>query len=762
MNRSKSRLIVLCLGFVLTVALLLGISLLSASALGPTMGSCGPGLQWTFNESTGELNIHPTAVINDRYTYEMDDYSSSSINNTPPWREYHSYAITSVVIEEGVTSIGNYAFYYLPNLESVTIAESVKSIGDAAFGYCRSLEEIDLPNKLESLGASAFFYCESLKEVSVPDTVGEILESWFYSCYELERVSLPTGITQIPYGFFHDCRSLTYTIPNTVTHIESAAFFGCESLTYVNLPEGLTYLGDESFARCTGLQSFHIPSTVTEIGWQIIRGSDNIRTLTVAGGNPVYASTGNCVLTRKDSYVIFGCSGSDLAEATGVKGIADYAFDSCIGLTEITIPASVEYLGEWAFAYCEELAKVTILASIDTIPRSCFTSCYALTSLTVPDKVTTIKDSAFNACTSLESVYIPASVTYIEQNAFGNCYNLSSVTLELPLRWYCKAPWYDEYELAEFDPYDPADVAADLRSSSLVYIRKDPPPAGTITGASMLLGESITMKYYAYLDENTIDAVMRFTFKNSVYHSDGFFDPESGEYGFYFNWIAPQCLNDEIKAELLLIAEDGTETLLDVVESYSVRQYCDDALADDPYNDYLVYLLADLLNYGAAAQEYVNYKTDDLCNRGFEAMPTVWEDLEETDFSITLSPYQDTRLYSVGMKFDYCNYLYFKFKAEDINRVTVLINGTEYDQDFFHTEDGVTYILYTYNLFAYEFDDIFTVELCLDGDVIQTLTYSVKSYVYSMQDSHSQTMAALAKALYRYGISAYNYYYYGW
>ena len=272
----------------------------------------------------------------------------------------------------------------------------------------------------------------------------------------------------------------------------------------------------------------------------------------------------------------------------------------------------------------------------------------------------------------------------------------------------------------------------------------------------MTAGEALTLNYYTKIwpwgDYGNIQ--MRFTYHDEVYYTDGIYDEASDEYVFSFSGISPQCMNDSVKAELVLCDWGGK--VVYVKESYSIRQYCDDALAANPDNKALATLLADLLAYGDAAQDYTGFNADTPVSEGFAAAPSEWEAVTDTDFTLSDKTRDDIRFTSAGVRFGHVNRLYFKIKAADLTGVTLTVNGKTYTaEDLTLVEDTTdTYILYTDPIYATEFDKVFTAELCADGEVIQTLTYSVRSYVYAKQNSENTEMAALVRALYMYGRSA--------
>ena len=282
------------------------------------------------------------------------------------------------------------------------------------------------------------------------------------------------------------------------------------------------------------------------------------------------------------------------------------------------------------------------------------------------------------------------------------------------------------------------------------------PTESKLTSASVSLGQSLALNYYATLTPAHTAAQMRFTYHGETITVDGILDETTGEYKFTLGRIPPQCMGDNVKAELILISEDGTETVLDVKETYSIREYCDAVLAANPDNKALATLLADLLLYGDASRKYTNYKEGTPVSDGFPVAPSEWEDVTDTDFTLSDKTRDDIRFTAAGVRFAYVNRLYFKLKAADLTGVTLTVNGKTYTaEDLALVEDTAdTYIFYTDPVYATEFDKVFTAELSVDGEVIQTLTYSVKSYVYAKQNGENAEMAALARALYAYGRSA--------
>lgn len=165
-----------------------------------TSGTCGADLRWTLED--GVLTISGSGPM-DGYSFHSVSAGEYSYEGAAPWRGI----ITEVIIEDGVTSIGEYAFDECFSLRKITIPESVISIGWGAFRSCMSLESVTLPTGITNIGRMAFYECTSLKEVTIPENVTTILDYAFSECYSMEAITIPSGVTEIGFSAFRDWTS---------------------------------------------------------------------------------------------------------------------------------------------------------------------------------------------------------------------------------------------------------------------------------------------------------------------------------------------------------------------------------------------------------------------------------------------------------------------------------------------------------------------------------------------------------------------------
>ena len=401
--------------------------------------------------------------------------------------------IKNVIINNGVTSIGNFAFHGCENLINITIPDSVTSIGLCAFEYCSSLTNITIPNSVTSIGKGAFSNCTSLTSINV-DSNNEKYMSDKGVLYTKDKKSLIQypckkegteyiilqGVTSIGYGAFSNCTSLTsITIPNGVTSIGNFAFCRCTNLTNITVPNSVTSIGWYAFYCCTYLTNITIPNSVTSIGDSAFKDCTSLTSITIPNS-----------VTSICGYAFEFCSSlTSITIPNSVTSIGDSAFKDCTSLTSITIPNSVTSIGndvfngcisltsinvdsnnekymsdngvlytkdkkilikypgkkegteylilqgvesieDYAFYRCTSLTNITIPNSVTSIGQEVFSDCRRLTNITIPNSVTSIGSNAFEYCRSLTNIVIPSSVTSIGYLAFYDCESLTSINVD--------------------------------------------------------------------------------------------------------------------------------------------------------------------------------------------------------------------------------------------------------------------------------------------------------------------------------------------
>ncbi|MBQ4528409.1 MAG: leucine-rich repeat domain-containing protein [Clostridia bacterium] len=307
MKRMSSLLLIVCF-----VAGMITSLSCAADAASIDSGTCGAGLTWEIEDTT--LVISGSG--------DMTNWSEYS---HVPWRSISS-SVKNVIIDEGVTSIGNYAFYGFSELSSISIPNSVTCIGDYAFYECISLTGISIPNGVTSIGDDAFAWCLNLESINIPNSVTSLGNGVFYWCIALSDILLSDSVTLIGNSAFYRCISLTdVSIPSGVTSINADTFCRCIELKSISMPEGITSVSDRAFYECISLEIINIPNSVAWIGENTFYGCSSLISINIPDS-----------LTR----------------------IEDGAFERCEALAQIDIPNTVTSIGEWAFYRCNSLSDV--------------------------------------------------------------------------------------------------------------------------------------------------------------------------------------------------------------------------------------------------------------------------------------------------------------------------------------------------------------------------------------------------------------------
>ena len=458
MKKILSLFLILCI----IISILMTIPITVSAA---TSGTCGDNLTWSL-DNEGTLTINGSG---DMYDFSM--------NSVAPWHE--SYLnITSVIINDGITNVGDYAFYpcsqlinvVIPKsvtkigasafsscvkLTSVTIPDGVTDIGVGAFSSCANLKTIIIPNSVTHIGDSAFRRCANLETVTISDSLTSIGEATFSFCYDLKNVNIPYGVTNIGAYAFHNCTRLSnISIPNTVTTIGKYAFADCDSLvnialpseltiineymfymcdvlSNINIPSGVTIIGKSAFAQCYNLTDITIPSSVKSIGGSAFRlcsSLTNVNTESISTWlNIDFAGFESNPLRYASHFYLNGELQTNINIPSNVSKIKAYAFSYYGHLSNITIPETVTSIGEGAFYKCSNLTKVEIPQSVINIADSAFSYCSGLTNLTIPSSITNIGKNTFSNCVGLTRVAIPKEITSIKIYAFDNCNSLTDV-----------------------------------------------------------------------------------------------------------------------------------------------------------------------------------------------------------------------------------------------------------------------------------------------------------------------------------------------
>lgn len=313
------------------------IIVLTGTAFAAESGSCGKNLTWSFSD--GVLTISGKG--------EMSNYAPDGAN-VAPWRAHN---IEKVVIKQGVTSVGKYAFLGEATIREVSLPSSVVTINQSAFHHCTSLETISFPEGLQYIWGEAFANCGELFKVELPDSLVTLYGGAFRSCWELSEV----------------------VIGDNLKTVGNEAFAYCQKLESVKFGQSVDTIGEGAFEKCISLTSVSFPNSVKIIY------------------DRAFSDTG---LT-------------ELSFGNGIQEIWHYAFAGT-KIKNITIPDSVTFFGREVFSM-SDLESVTIGAGITALDNLAFGNCLKLSSLTFGPSIQSVHDSAFFDCDGLKNVYFQGS-----------------------------------------------------------------------------------------------------------------------------------------------------------------------------------------------------------------------------------------------------------------------------------------------------------------------------------------------------------------
>ncbi len=378
----------------------------------------------SYNSYSGDI------VIPESVSYNGKDYIVNAIDEKA---FYNCSGLTSVIIPNTITIIGNNAFNGCSALTGIDIPNSIFIIGDYAFRNCTGLLNVNIPDSLSTIGAYSFYGCSGLTSLTIGKSIASIGNNAFNSCNNLkeltwnainctsngnmstsniEHVTIGPEVEVLPYYFVSGSKITEVSIPNSVTAINGEAFSYCSNLTSIEIPNSVTLIGSSVFQNCSSLTNIELPNSITNIYRMTFYGCSELKSINIP-----------------DS----------------VKTIGVHAFNNCSSLMRVNIPSSVVAIGGNAFINCNALSKVIIsnLTSWNNIifedatanplyySHHLYMNGQEIKQLVIPEGVTSIGNYAFVNGTSFLELTLPTTLESIGNYAFVGCKRLTNVSMGL-------------------------------------------------------------------------------------------------------------------------------------------------------------------------------------------------------------------------------------------------------------------------------------------------------------------------------------------
>ncbi len=397
---------------------------------------------YAFSDCDAVTTLSIRANVVEEYAYEdMDGLISATLYGATVGDGvfYDCDALETVVIDGGVNSIGNDAFYSCGKIKNVTFEESKAAqpttliLGYQIHGtdeqgpfYDAPLERVDWKRNIsytlannsaidgDDEGLFSGSYKGNLKTVNIGAQVNSI-PSYTFAKSGVTSITIPASVTSVGENAFIDCDALTSAIIGSST-LGSNMFDGCGNLATVTIDGTLDAINVDAFTGCSNLSTLNISGSVGSIGDGAF-DSFNLTSLNISGH---VGTIGANAFDDNDDMTSFTVTGTGSIGTIGAK-----AFDDCDALT-VDIKGPVDRVCSYAFSDCDAITTLSIRAGV--VEDYAYEDMDGLISATLYGA--TVGSYVFYDCNNLQTLVIDGGVNKIGNNAFDQCNSLSSVTFE--------------------------------------------------------------------------------------------------------------------------------------------------------------------------------------------------------------------------------------------------------------------------------------------------------------------------------------------
>ena len=794
-------------------------------------GKCGDNAWWKFND--GVFTVWGNGAVTDTKDFASYKTKTTSVVVEKGITEIGGFSgftiLTDISFSESIKSIKSSAFQDCEKLEKIDLTKGMEEIGDWAFAGCVKLNNITLGENITKIGYNAFAGCSGLKKVMMNARLENEQQAFWKAGTEGIDVVYGKGITKIG-SLFTKSTVRSVEIPEGVKTIGDSAFTDCEKLEKIELPESMEQVGQYAFEGCRGVSHLKIksPNCIYDQSFGSFPGlGEKADNLTVEFGEKV---------TEIPRLIRMGGNVKHIKFDGEVEKIGSSVFDGWSNIEEIEIPESVKEIGDWAFVGCVKLSNITLGPNITTVGYGAFYGLTNLTTVTLPSKLKDIAGNAFANCKNLkeyivsdenkdlsakdgvlygkdetELISYPAgkddqtefdmlsmNVDTIREGAFDGNTALKSVKIGDDVQTIGEEAFANVSDALTLHVYKNsyADEYAKENEVPVEYLSEEVEEGTPVfRGASLSLAGTILINYYIEFPEDVKDGRVEFdlvddsgktkskvtaTLKDAskeTITSGG----KQYEYYKYSVSLTAKQMADKVLAKAYATTADGKEVATRKFY-YSVEKYVSNKMKNTATKDSLKNVLASMVNYGAAAQNYFAYNTQHLADKLLYDT-TIVTDENKKKLDSTLEGYQKTKeqmqqyirtITEVENPKTRIAGIALDLKSTVSIRVIVPKDTTSADNKIAYTVGDGTAVKYlklqnydaTYyyaditGIVAKNLDDMYHIYVCdASGNQISNIVnYGVMSYAIQKWESENEDLVNLVKKLQVYNVAAQKYF----
>ena len=379
------------------------------------------------SSATIELDLSECQIVDWQFGEPIDAEYAAGVIGTITETGTYTLKIIGILSSSAMSEIADVIKTREGTIElDISETTGLQALPKNCFKDCKNIKTIVLPNGITTVGASCFENCNSLSSVNLPVSVTKIEAHAFDKCFSITDIEIPQNVTYIGYSAFAETGISQIVIPNGVSLLPAGVFSNCKNLASITLPETLTQIGggswigggscDGAFANCTSLTQIELPSSLKTLGGYTFYGCDSLTQIELPSS-----------LKTLGAYTFYGC---DSLTSINLDKITSFGENALCGtkISSITLSSEITIISDEAFSYLTALTSINIPDGVTRIGKGAFEGCSKLSSITIPDSVTYIGGWAF-AETAIQTISLPSGLTELYGGMFYDCKNLQYITI---------------------------------------------------------------------------------------------------------------------------------------------------------------------------------------------------------------------------------------------------------------------------------------------------------------------------------------------